>query len=239
MGERRDYPTLKIGELARRFGLNVRTLRYYEAVGLLPVSGRSGSGYRLYSEEDASRLEFVLQAKRLGFSLGDILCILQLGEHGTACGYVRKTLSRHLADIDRQIADLQRHRAELSALEAEWQEPGMTASTRFCKLIERWASSPQTRCEETKMVAQKRQVEVFTAGCPVCDPVVELVKRIACPNCDVIVYNVASDVKAAERAREVNVQRLPTVLVDGKPAECCQIGPVTEAGLRAAGIGAS
>lgn len=83
----------------------------------------------------------------------------------------------------------------------------------------------------------KRKVEVFTAECPVCDPVVELVRRLACDSCEVTVYNVRDDPKAAERATAAGVRRVPMVLVDGEPAACCQGGPVTEAGLRAAGLG--
>jgi len=87
------------------------------------------------------------------------------------------------------------------------------------------------------MSTGKRQVEIFTAGCPLCEPVVELVRRIACASCDVTVYNLKDDPQAEARARAAGVHRVPMVLVDGKPAECCQTGPVTEAGLRAAGIG--
>jgi glutaredoxin 3 len=83
----------------------------------------------------------------------------------------------------------------------------------------------------------KRKVEGFTAGCPLCEPVVELVQRIACASCDVTVHNLNEDPQAAARARAAGVHRVPMVLVDGKPADCCQTGPVTEAGLRAAGIG--
>jgi DNA-binding transcriptional MerR regulator len=46
MGEKRDMPTLKIGQLARRLGLNVRTVRYYESIGLLPPPTRTEAGYR-------------------------------------------------------------------------------------------------------------------------------------------------------------------------------------------------
>jgi hypothetical protein len=152
---------------------------------------------------------------------------------------VRETLACHLAEIDARITDLQRARAELTAAATVWQELGAAAGGQFCGLIERWASSSQATYEEADMATQKRKVEVFTAGCPVCEPVVELVQRIACPSCDVKVYNVKEDPQAAARAKEANVQRLPLVLVDGKPAECCQVGPVTEAGLRAAGIGVS
>src|SRR5437660_5756524 len=123
MGEEWTLPTLKIGELAKRFGLNVRTVRYYEAIGLLPAPARTEGGYRLYSEEDADRLRFVLQAKRVGFSLEEIQRIIRLGEHGSACEYVRETLARHAAEIDAQIAGLQRLRAELVAAASAWQEP--------------------------------------------------------------------------------------------------------------------
>ncbi len=60
-------PTLKIGELAKRFGLNVRTLRYYETLGLLPAA-RLESGYRVYSEGDAKRLGFIVQASELALA---------------------------------------------------------------------------------------------------------------------------------------------------------------------------
>jgi len=85
----------------------------------------------------------------------------------------------------------------------------------------------------------KRQVEVFTAGCPLCEPVVQLVKQVACDNCEVTVHNM-SEPQAAARAQAAGVNRVPMVLVDGKPADCCggNSGPVTEQGLRAAGVGA-
>ena len=71
MEEGQRSPAFKIGELAKRFGVNVRTLRYYEEIGLLPAA-RLESGYRTYSEADAQRLRFVLKAKRAGFSLEEI-----------------------------------------------------------------------------------------------------------------------------------------------------------------------
>ena len=82
-----------------------------------------------------------------------------------------------------------------------------------------------------------RKVEVFTAGCPLCEPVVEMVQRLACDQCDVTIHSM-SDPDGARRAREAGVHRVPMVLVDGRPAGCCEVGPVTEAGLRAAGVGA-
>src|SRR5713101_4783234 len=104
MGENGNSPTLKIGQLAGRLGLNVRTLRYYESIGLLPAPSRTESGYWLYREADEDRLRFVLQAKRVGLSLEEIGRILELSRHGSACDFVRETVSRHIAEIDEQIA---------------------------------------------------------------------------------------------------------------------------------------
>jgi DNA-binding transcriptional MerR regulator len=232
-----DPPLMKIGELAGRFGLNVRTLRYYEELGLLPAPARSESRYRLYSEAHVERLRFVLQAKRVGFSLEEIQRIVQLGERGQACSYVQETLIRHVREVEAQMAALRRRRDDLTTTVSTWQTQG-TVPGQVCGLIEQSSLTSQPMNKETLMTTQKRKVEVFTAGCPVCEPAVELVQRVACPSCDVSVYNVRDDAGAAARARDLGIQRLPMVLVDGKALECCQIGPVTEGALRAAGVGA-
>ena len=253
MGEDKSRPTLRIGELAGRFGLSTKTLRYYEEIGLLPEPHRTAdSGYRLYSEEDAERLSFVLKAKRVGFSLEEIGEVLRLSRHGRACSYVRETLSRHIAEVDRQLEQLQSVRAELLAAQAGWDAavetgfnaPGAPESDgSFCGLIQGCVPSPKvsnvTSQEGSHMADEKRQVEVFTAGCPLCDPVVKLVQEVACSSCAVTVHDLRSNPQAAERLRAAGVERVPMVLVDGKPAECCSSsGAVTEAGLRAAGVGA-
>jgi DNA-binding transcriptional MerR regulator len=235
VAQNQSKPTLKIGQLARRVNLNVRTLRYYEALGLLPAPQRSESGSRLYTEADERRLRIVLQAKRLGLSLEEIGRILELRRRGSACEYVRETVSRRIADLDAMIAELQAARAELSAASAAWQEGAEALPGAVCALIENWVAFGVKG--DGAMTARKKQVELFTAGCAVCEPVVELVQRVACPHCDVTIHNVRDDPKAAARAKAAHVTRLPMVLVDGKPLECCQIGPVTEAALRAAGVG--
>jgi len=80
-----------------------------------------------------------------------------------------------------------------------------------------------------------RKVEVFTAGCPLCEETVQLVNKIACPSCDVTVYDLKK--KGLEKAREYGVSSVPTVVVDGKILDCCKRGKPTEEDLRAAGIG--
>jgi hypothetical protein len=81
----------------------------------------------------------------------------------------------------------------------------------------------------------KRQVEVFIAGCPLCEPAVQLVHELACPDCDVTVYDLRD--YGVDRARQYGVQRVPAVVVDGTVAPCCQGGEVSREQLQAAGIG--
>ncbi len=68
----------QIGEVAARTGLSLRTIRYYEEVGLVPPSARSTGGFRLYAEADVARLELVKQMKPLDFSLDDMRDLLDV-----------------------------------------------------------------------------------------------------------------------------------------------------------------
>jgi len=68
--------TMHIGELAENTGLSLRTIRHYDEVGLLKPSGRTEGGFRLYSQEDLSRLLLIRRMKPLGFSLGEMTDLL-------------------------------------------------------------------------------------------------------------------------------------------------------------------
>ncbi|MFA0252693.1 MerR family transcriptional regulator, partial [Vibrio sp. 10N.261.45.A4] len=68
----------KIGELAKRFDIKPDTLRFYEKHGLLKPSSRSEAGYRVYTHEDADKLGFIIRAKRVGFSLQEIMDLLSI-----------------------------------------------------------------------------------------------------------------------------------------------------------------
>ena len=82
----------------------------------------------------------------------------------------------------------------------------------------------------------KRKIEVFSAGCPVCEETVGLVKRLSCPSCEVSVADM-NDPDVAERAKTLGVRSVPAVAVDGKLASCCVKGGIDEATLKAAGLG--
>lgn len=81
-----------------------------------------------------------------------------------------------------------------------------------------------------------RSIEVFSAGCPVCDQAVAAVTRIACPSCAVEVVSMR-DEAGAERARRYGITRVPAVVVDGRLAACCGGSAPNEAILRAMGVG--
>ncbi len=81
----------------------------------------------------------------------------------------------------------------------------------------------------------RRQVEVFTAGCPLCEPAVQLVHELVCRDCEVTVYDLRES--GVDRARQYGVRRVPAVVVDGTVAACCQAGDVSRKQLLAAGIG--
>lgn len=85
-----------------------------------------------------------------------------------------------------------------------------------------------------------RKVEVFTAGCPLCDQAVNLVKTSACPDCEVTVYDLRVGCETnvcRDRAREYGVTAVPTIVVDGRIVDCCVRAPVSAEALRAVGIG--
>ena len=86
----------------------------------------------------------------------------------------------------------------------------------------------------------KRRVEVFTAGCPVCEDAVKKVKEAACPNCEVVIYDLNSGCEnneCREKAKQYGVTRVPAVAVDGRLLDCCSKGGIDVKQLKAAGVG--
>lgn len=99
---------LQIGELSRRTGCNIETIRYYERIGLLPRPLRTEAQYRVYRSDDVHRLTFVRRARELGFSLDEVRALLALSadQRRETCVEVREVAARHLADVRAKVADL-------------------------------------------------------------------------------------------------------------------------------------
>lgn len=111
---------LRIGELAGELGINPKTIRYYEEIGLLPSPTRSEAGYRLYDGADRQRLEFIAKAKATGLTLEEIGEILALRREGKEpCTHVLTMLDQKLEAVDQQLRALIELREELVALRRE------------------------------------------------------------------------------------------------------------------------
>jgi glutaredoxin 3 len=85
-------------------------------------------------------------------------------------------------------------------------------------------------------MSNKRRIEVFSAGCLACEETIELVNRVACPSCEVIVLDM-KDPAVASRAKSLGIRSVPAVVIDGKLADCCAGRGPDEARLQAAGLG--
>lgn len=115
---------LKIGEVAAITHLPVKTIRYYEEIGLLtPNVERSKSGYRLFKTEVINRLGFIKKAQSLGLSLNEIQGILNIYQNGDLpCDEMKQQLLTKVAEINQQIAALIGLRQELQGLLGRWEE---------------------------------------------------------------------------------------------------------------------
>jgi len=85
-------------------------------------------------------------------------------------------------------------------------------------------------------MAAKRKIEIFSAGCSVCEDTIKLVNSLACPSCEVSILNM-KDAGVVSRAKALGIRAVPAVVIDGKLADCCTGRGPDEATLRAAGLG--
>ncbi len=87
-------------------------------------------------------------------------------------------------------------------------------------------------------MTEKRKIEVFSAGCSVCEATVSRVRELACASCEIVVLDM-KDPGVARRAKSLGIRSLPAVAIDGKLADCCAGRGPDEAALQAAGLGQS
>lgn len=129
---------MRIGELAAAAGTTTKTLRFYEASGLLPPAERAANGYRDYGPEALCRLDFIHRGRAAGLTLAQIREVIEIRDTGDApCHHVHQLLTERLADIDRQIADLQVLRATLSRQRehTETADPSTCAAETVCRYV--------------------------------------------------------------------------------------------------------
>ena len=122
-----------IGDLARRTGTKINTIRFYEEIGLMPKAARTEAGRRTYAEVDFRRLSFIRQSRNLGFPLDAVRELLTLADDTNhPCAAVDHIARVHLAEIDSKIADLSALRKELARVIGSCRH-GTVAD---CKIIE-------------------------------------------------------------------------------------------------------
>ena len=108
---------MKIGGLAKRTGIGIDAVRYYEREGLVPPAARLASGYRVYGEDDIRRIHFVKRAKALGFTLTEIRELLELStRREDDMGGLKTAAGEKLADVEAKISELIRIRDGLRTL---------------------------------------------------------------------------------------------------------------------------
>lgn len=96
-----------IGELSRRTGVNIETIRYFEKIGIVAAPPRTDGGHRIYEDHHVRALGFIKRARELGFTPNEVRAFLKLGGPGTAyCSEVREIASRHLEQVRAKIDDL-------------------------------------------------------------------------------------------------------------------------------------
>ncbi|NDJ16196.1 heavy metal-responsive transcriptional regulator [Myxacorys almedinensis] len=131
---------LRIGEVSAQSSLPIKTIRYYDEIGLLsPAVERSQAGYRLFRPLVIERLGFIKRAQSLGLSLTEVKDILEVHDQGQLpCDRVKQQIHGKVQTIDQQIRQLQALRAELQDLLNDWQEEPSAhlAETLICPNIE-------------------------------------------------------------------------------------------------------
>lgn len=130
---------MRIGALSAATGVAARTLRFWEAEGLLPDPGRTPSGYRDYPREAADRVAFIGRAQAAGLTLVRIRTVLAVRDGGEApCTHVAAYVDERLSEVDVRLEELARTREQLVALRTrlEGLDPTDCAPERVCAAVE-------------------------------------------------------------------------------------------------------
>ncbi len=128
---------LTIGQVAKKAGVNVETIRYYERLGYIPKPPRPRSGYRQYSEETVNRIQFIKRAQKLGFTLKEISELLSLKvDSGNTCADVKRRAEAKITDIEEKIHNLQGIKKALAKLVAMCSGKGPTGECPIIEVLE-------------------------------------------------------------------------------------------------------
>jgi MerR family transcriptional regulator, copper efflux regulator len=127
-----------IGAIASESGIPIKTIRYYDELGLLKTCGRTEGGYRLFDEDVFVRLKFIKRAQHLGLSLTEIKEFLEVHDQGELpCDHIKVKLEEKLSAIEQHIQQLQILKQELKGLLSGWKKIPEQPEETICPIIER------------------------------------------------------------------------------------------------------
>jgi MerR family copper efflux transcriptional regulator len=124
-------PSLRIGEVARRSGLPVKTIRFYCDEGLLQPKARSTGGYRLFDEENLAELTIIRALRAMDVSIPELTRILAVRREGVCnCTVLKDTIAAKMDSINQRIAELAAMKDELARILGSWKDCGGLKPTR-------------------------------------------------------------------------------------------------------------
>jgi len=127
---------MRIGELAARSGVTAKTIRFWEAKGLLPDPARTRAGYRDYDSDTLERLDFIRHAQTAGLTLAEIRQVLEISDTGQAvCGHVTDLIHQHLTDVDQRINELEETRSLLNRLAERAADQDPADCDGYCAIL--------------------------------------------------------------------------------------------------------
>lgn len=115
-------PALKIGDVAKKAGVSVHTIRYYEKEGLLDGPLRTAGGFRLYGQGTVERLLFIQKAKEFGLTLDEIKQITHCGDQGLGpcCDLTVKIFNRKIEELEAKVKELNETKRKIKSLISGW-----------------------------------------------------------------------------------------------------------------------
>ena len=127
---------MRIGELAKRSGLSAHTLRYYEKQGLIKVTGRTESNYRIYNKDDLGTAKFIKRSRDMGFSLDevDVFLSIRADKPAHVCADAKQLTELKISDVEQKIAGLQQMLVALHKLSDAC--CGGNESAELCSIID-------------------------------------------------------------------------------------------------------
>ncbi|MEA5572509.1 heavy metal-responsive transcriptional regulator [Calothrix sp. UHCC 0171] len=128
----------QIGTIAKESGIPIKTIRYYEEVGLIRASSRTEGGFRLFNADIIERLHFIKRSQSLGLSLTEIREFLDVHDRGNLpCQHIKAKLLDKLAAIEEQIQHLLVLKSELEEIISDWEKVPEQTENKICPIIER------------------------------------------------------------------------------------------------------